>query len=111
MSLNNWLAKKEEDTAVHEKYPVIWKSTNCEAGECRASRTSHRWSVPCTTAAGLMTECYDCHKIRIIKTDSDEEIWANKSESEFVKKRLAELRHENPEKNQPEALERENEQL
>lgn len=69
--------KLEEKNPI-QKYPIIWKSTPCQVGECRDQRISHRWSIPATTAIGLMTECYDCHKTRIVKVDSNPDTWINK---------------------------------
>ncbi len=60
--------KKEEHNPA-QKYPIIWKSTKCEMGECRSERTSHRWAIPASVPAGLMTECYDCHKTRMVEIE------------------------------------------
>ena len=70
MNLNNFSNKGfNEEKRFDSKYPIIWKIESCFKGECKDERTSHRWSVPATTPAGLMTECYDCHKTRNVRVD------------------------------------------
>lgn len=92
MSLEKWMqGKVKEEVNPTQKYPIIWKTTKCEQGECREARTSHRWSIPAGTASGLMVECYDCHKTRIVQTDSNPEVWINKEKSDWVSKRLEQL--------------------
>lgn len=51
------------------KNPIIWKRTECYPGECKGLRTKHAWSVPFTTAYGLVSECYYCGKIRKIEVE------------------------------------------
>lgn len=53
------------------KYPVIWKKESCLKGECRAERIEHRWSIPFCSPAGLAVECYDCHKVKFIKAERE----------------------------------------
>lgn len=50
--------------------PVIWKKTDCLAGECKGTHTKHWWSVPTCVPAGLATECYHCNKSRFIEVDN-----------------------------------------
>lgn len=93
VGLEDWTkpSKKEEINPM-QKYPIIWKTTKCSMGECRSERTSHRWSIPCGTPEGMATECYDCHIARIVKTDSDPDLWMNKPKtSGMVFERLKEL--------------------
>ena len=83
---------KKEEINPAQKYPVIWKTTKCNIGECRSERTSHRWAIPSGSPNGMMTECYDCRMTRIVKVDSDPDIWINKPKtSGFVFERLKEL--------------------
>ena len=56
---------------VDVKQPVIWKHQDCEAGECKGVKTSHRLSLPAWTPGGLMTECLDCGKSRIVKVEQN----------------------------------------
>ena len=49
-----------------ERYPKIWKTEECIRGECLEERTQHWWSVPASTAFGLISECYHCHKLKEI---------------------------------------------
>ena len=86
-------AKKigKEEINPTQKYPIIWKTEKCLMGECRAERTSHRWSVPASVPSGLMTECYDCHITRFVSVNSEPDLWLNNKPSDFVIKRLAEL--------------------
>lgn len=72
-----------------EKYPKIWKVESCLVGECRDERTSHRWSIPLSSAEGLVTECYDCHKTR--RVNFSMESHHPGEPSEYVKQRLKEL--------------------
>jgi hypothetical protein len=72
------LGNKKEEINPTQKYPVIWKTTKCLMGECRSERTSHRWAIAATYPNGLATECYDCHKIRDVISESDSDIWINK---------------------------------
>ena len=84
--------KKKEEINPMQKYPIIWKTSKCAMGECRSERVSHRWSVPTGTPEGMMTECYDCHKTRIVKTDSDKDLWINRTKtSGYVVERLKQL--------------------
>ena len=81
---------KKEEINPAQKYPIIWKMTKCEVGECREARLSHRWSIPASVPSGMMTECYDCHKTRLVKTDVEPDIWIIKP-SPWAKERLDEL--------------------
>lgn len=95
MKLDDFFKKSGKDEKnPMEKYPIIWKSEPCEVGECRGMRTTHRWSVPSGVPSGLMTECYDCHKTRLVKTDSEPDVWDIKTPSEWAKKSLGELNNE-----------------
>ena len=95
MSLDEFTNKKSEEKNPNEKYPIIWKSTKCQIGECRAMRDKHRWAIPTGAPNGLMTECYDCHKTNRVFTNSDPDVWVNnKGPSEYVRKRLLTLNGE-----------------
>ena len=89
-NLDDFIRKKQTDEKIMSGYPIIWKHEVCGIGECRATRNSHRWSIPFGSAAGLTIECYDCHKTRFVKVDSKPDIWENKG-SEWAKKRIKEL--------------------
>lgn len=83
---------RKDEKSLAGKYPIIWKSTKCNLGECRDQRNTHRWSIPCGVPAGLMKECYDCHKTRVIDTNSEPDVWMiKKGASDYVKRRLIEL--------------------
>jgi hypothetical protein len=66
--LFDWLETEANKRDVqNSRYPIIWKKELCLRGECRAERTEHRWSIPFTSSVGLSSECYDCHKSKLIK--------------------------------------------
>ncbi len=92
-TLDDFASKtRKEEINPTQKYPVIWKTNKCPMGDCRGERTSHRWSAPFFTAFGQIAECYDCHKTWSLHK-LDEDLWTNnKGHSEFVKKRLEELK-------------------
>lgn len=87
---------KKEEVNPGAKYPIIWKSTKCEPGECRDKRITHRWAVPCSVPMGLATECYDCHKTRLVRMDSEPGLWDNIKPSAWSTARLNELKQERP---------------
>ena len=99
MSLYDDFIKSAKDEVIRrEKYPVIWKITKCSSypeyddlSKCVRDRLLHRWSVPQGTAMGLMAECYDCHKTRFVKVDSEPDVWVNRTASKWVAERLNEL--------------------
>ncbi|NHZ84426.1 MAG: hypothetical protein GWP19_00920 [Planctomycetia bacterium] len=48
---------------------VIWKKESCLVGQCKNLRNEHWWSIPATTPAGLMVECYHCGRTKIIRVE------------------------------------------
>ena len=57
---------------LEDVYPKIWKTESCMIGECKDLRIQHWWSVPFTTPAGLVSECYHCKKLKRIYIENAE---------------------------------------
>lgn len=93
MTIDKFIKKKEEKD--NSKYPIIWKVEECKSGECKGDRTRHRWSVPSVTPMGSMTECFECHKSRLVIVTSDPNVWLCTPGS-YSRRRLAELKMESP---------------
>jgi hypothetical protein len=93
MSLYDSFIKSVKDEEKRSQaYPIIWKKTKSLEGECAGNQKFHRWSVPLGSGMGLMTECYDCHKARIVQIDSHPDVWVNHNTgNEWAAVRLKEL--------------------
>ena len=69
--------------------PIIWKKEECLVGQCKNLHDKHWWCVPMCAPQGLMTECFNCRKKRVVEIEC-EYIEPDKM-SDFVKNRLREL--------------------
>lgn len=79
---------------LEDRYPKIWKTETCLVGECFSGRTQHWWSVPFTTPDGLVSECYHCQKLKRIYVEHDPRTFKAQPVSNFVLRRLAELKED-----------------